>query len=81
MKLPICGLFAIAAFALAGTLGSAQSLAQNTYIANSGSNDVSLIDTVTNKQTATIVGSFSEPFGVAVSPNGSKETTSPRDLV
>jgi YVTN family beta-propeller protein len=53
----------------AGVLGSAQSLAQNAYIANNGSNDVSVIDTATNKVTATIsVGSF--PLGVTVTPDG-----------
>jgi YVTN family beta-propeller protein len=61
----------IAAFALAGLLGTGQSLAQNAYITNLGSNNVSVIDTKTNKVTATIpVGAG--PLGVAVSPDGSK---------
>src|ERR1700730_6312957 len=61
----------IAAFALAGLLGSGQSLAQNAYITNQGSNNVSVIDTATNTVIATIpVGS--DPYAVAVSPDGSK---------
>jgi YVTN family beta-propeller protein len=69
MKLRISGL--IAAFALAGLLGSAQALAQNAYIANLVSNNVSVIDTKTNTVTATIpVGN--SPWGVAVSPDGGK---------
>jgi YVTN family beta-propeller protein len=59
----------IAAFALAGLLGSGQSLAQNAYITNEGSNSVSVIDTATNTVIATIpVGG--EPHGVAVSSDG-----------
>src|ERR1700730_5117395 len=61
----------IAAFALAGLLGSGQSLAQNAYITNAGSNNVSVIDTATNTVTATItVGSV--PVGVAISPDGTR---------
>jgi YVTN family beta-propeller protein len=53
----------------AGVLGSAQSLAQNAYITNEGSDTVSVIDTKNNTVTATIpVGG--EPIGVAASPNG-----------
>ena len=70
MNLRISGL--IAAFALAGLLGSTQSRAQNAYITNSSSDNVSVIDTEKNKVTATIVGSFVSPYGVAVSPNGRK---------
>ncbi len=41
------------------------------YITNEGSNSISVIDTTTNKVTATIpVGS--NPIGVAVNPNGTK---------
>jgi YVTN family beta-propeller protein len=66
----ISGLLAIAAFALAGVLGSAQSLAQNAYIPNFGFDSVSVINTATNKVTATITdASLIEPFGVAVSPD------------
>jgi YVTN family beta-propeller protein len=68
MKLRISGLLAIATFVL---FGAAQSLAQNAYITNFGSNSVSVIDTVMNAVIATIpVGG--EPYGVTVSPNGSK---------
>ena|ERR1700730_7177537 len=70
MKLRICGLLAIAAF-VSCLLGSGQSLAQNAYITNLGSNTVSVIDTATNKVTATIPVGFS-PYGVAVSPDGGR---------
>jgi YVTN family beta-propeller protein len=53
MKLRISRPLVIAAFALAGLLGSAQSLAQNAYITNFDDNTVSVIDTATN----TVVGS------------------------
>jgi YVTN family beta-propeller protein len=69
VDLRISGL--IATFALAGLLGSTQSLAQNAYITNSISDTVSVIDTETNKVTATIpVGNG--PLGAAVIPNGRK---------
>ena len=62
---------AIAAFVIAAILSISQSFAQNAYIANTGSNDVSVIDTVTNSVTTKIpVGP--RPRGVAVSPDGSK---------
>jgi DNA-binding beta-propeller fold protein YncE len=63
---------AILAFPLpARILGSAQSLAQNADITNSGSNTVSVINTATNTVIATIpVGSFSAWRGG--SRNGSK---------
>jgi YVTN family beta-propeller protein len=62
---------AIAAFVIAAILSISQSFAQNAYIANTGSNDVSVIDTVTNSITKTIaVGSA--PNGVAVTKDGSK---------
>jgi YVTN family beta-propeller protein len=68
MNVRISGLIA----ALACILGSAQSLAQNAYITNfDATGTVSVINTATNKVTATIpVGSY--PFGVAVSPNGAR---------
>jgi YVTN family beta-propeller protein len=63
----------IAAFALAGLLGSGQSLAQNAYITSQSSGTVSVVDTVTNMVTATIaIGKFNQSGGVAVSPDGSK---------
>ena len=70
MKLRTCGLLAIAALVFC-FLASAQSLAQNAYITNYNSNNVSVIDTATSAVTATItVGSH--PYGVAVTPDGSK---------
>jgi len=79
MKLRISGLLASAAFALAGIVGGAQSLAQNAYITNqtnqtqSGPDDtVSVIDTETNTVIATIhLNNEVSPFGVAVTPEGS----------
>jgi YVTN family beta-propeller protein len=73
MKLRISELLAIATFALTGILGSAQAFAQNAYITNTNSHgsSVLVIDTANNTVTATIpVGG--EPFGVAVSSDGSK---------
>jgi YVTN family beta-propeller protein len=47
------------AFGVACLLGSAQSLAENAYITNAGSESVSVIATATNTVTATIpVGAF-----------------------
>ena len=70
MNLRICRPLAIAAL-VSCILASAQALAQNAYITNGFSNTVSVIDTATNTVTATIpVGRF--PFGVAVTPDGSK---------
>jgi YVTN family beta-propeller protein len=52
-------------------LCSVSAFAQNGYITNTGSNNVSVIDTMTNTVIATIpVGTF--PWGVAVSPDNSK---------
>jgi YVTN family beta-propeller protein len=63
------GIRSLLATAVGIVLGSAQSLAQNAYITNATSNNVSVINTVTDKVTATIpVGSF--PFGVAVARDG-----------
>jgi YVTN family beta-propeller protein len=70
MKLRISGLLP-AALALAGLLGSAQSLAQNAYITNEPAGTVSVIDTAANTVIATItVGN--QPVGVAATPDGSK---------
>jgi len=41
------------------------------YIANSGNNNVSVIDTATNKVTATVNVGF-QPIGIAVTPDGTK---------
>ena len=52
-------------------LGSTATLAQNAYIANNGSQNVSVINTATNQVTSTIqVGG--SPTSVAVSPDGRK---------
>jgi len=73
MNLRICGPLAITAF-VACLLTSAQSLAQNAYITNSGDNTVSVINTATNTVIATIpVGD--EPFGVAATHDGSRVYT------
>lgn len=74
MNFRISGLFA--AFAFACLLGIAsKSLAQNAYITRPGinevSNTVSVINTATNTVIATIPVGIA-PFGVAVSPDGSK---------
>src|SRR5436190_940249 len=59
------------ALVVAFGVSTAPSQAQNAYITNYGSNDVSVIATSTNTVTATIpVGSF--PLGVAVTPDGGK---------
>ena len=75
MNLRTSALFAIAAFAVAGVLGSTETLAQNAYITNNASsNNVSVIDTRTNEVTATVpVGAG--PWGVAVSSDGRKVYT------
>ena len=69
MKLRLCRLLAIAAF-VSCFLGSVQTLAQNVYITNDGSGNVSVIDTATNTVTATIAVGVN-PFGLAVTPDGS----------
>ena len=69
MKLYICRVLAITAFAVSCLLDSTQSLAQNAYITNSSSNSLSMIDTEKNKVSATIVGAFFSPYGVTVSPH------------
>jgi YVTN family beta-propeller protein len=71
MKLRFYGPLMIAASAVSCFLGSAQSVAQNAYIPNGLSNDVSVINTTSNTVTATIPVGL-EPWGVAVSPDGSK---------
>src|SRR5215510_7421659 len=65
---------AMAAF-VSYCLASAQSLAQNAYITNSGDRTVSVIDTATNTVIATIpvgrdVFPPAQPWGVAVTPDG-----------
>src|SRR5260221_841414 len=70
MKRRIFGLFAIAA--VAGLVGGAQALAQNAYITNNGDNTVSVIDTATNTVVGSPIPVGSGPYGVAVTPDGSK---------
>ncbi len=59
------------ALTLACLLAPASTRAQNAYITNQRSNTVSVIDTATNMVSATILVGIT-PFGVAVSPDGSK---------
>jgi len=59
------------ALTLACLLGPASTRAQNAYITNQSSNTVSVIDTATDTVIATIPVGLN-PFGVAVSPDGSK---------
>src|SRR5258708_38882773 len=59
------------ALTLACLLGPASTRAQNAYITNQSSSTVSVIDTATDTVIATIPVGFT-PFGVAVSPDGSK---------
>ncbi len=71
-------LVTIAAFAGAAILGNSPSFAQNAYITNWGTGSgstVSVIDTKTNTVVTAIdvvTPSFGAPFGVAVTPDGSK---------
>ena len=66
-----CSFSAVLIGATAVVLGGAPSSAQNAYITDAGSNTVSVIDTATNTVVSTIpVGSI--PFGVGVTPDGSK---------
>jgi YVTN family beta-propeller protein len=60
----------ITAFAVCGLVASAQSFAQNAYVTNIGSNDVSVIDTTTNTVIASIP--TDSPLGVAVTRDGSR---------
>ena len=53
-------------------LGSAQSFGQNAYIANALSDDVSVIDTKTNTAIGAPIPVGNLPWGVAVSPNGTR---------
>jgi YVTN family beta-propeller protein len=74
----ISTLLAIPAFALAGIVVSAQSLAQNAYITNAGTvtgeiDTVSVINTAIDKVIATIpIGPDFTPYAVAVTSDGSR---------
>jgi YVTN family beta-propeller protein len=58
-----------AAFAMA--LGAPPARAQNAYIAHLGSGTVSMISAATNQVVDTItVGVGTDPYGLAVTPNG-----------
>jgi YVTN family beta-propeller protein len=59
----------VAALALACFVAPAAQ-AQNAYITNSGSNDVSVIDTATNTVVGSPIAVGSAPTGVAVTPDG-----------
>ena len=68
-SLRISGLLAVAAVAIAGLIGSAQALAQNAYITNTGDNTVSVIATATNTVVATVhVGNGPIAFGKFIGP-------------
>ena len=71
MKLRTFGPLAIAAF-VSFLLGSAQSLAQNAYIPNAASSSVSVIATATNTVIGSPIPVGNNPFGVAVTSDGSK---------
>lgn len=66
--------FAAAVAAIAIILGAAPSWAQNAYITNSNSNDVSVIATSSYAATAIVPSPAidNQPLGVAVAPDGSK---------
>ena len=70
MKLKISGMLAIATFAVFWLLGSGQSLAQNAYIANLLSDNVTVVDTRTNAVIGAPIPVGDAPRGVAVSPDG-----------
>jgi YVTN family beta-propeller protein len=65
-------LFAIVAFVALGLLASGQGYAQNAYITNQGSNNVSVIATATNTVIGSPIAVGNDPYGVAVTPDGSK---------
>jgi YVTN family beta-propeller protein len=53
-----------------GLIASPAEAAPFAYVANSGSNNVSVIDTATNKAVATVVPVGHNPQGIAVTPDG-----------
>ena len=72
MNFRISRLLATAAFVVASLVGSAQTFAQNAYITNSGDNTVSVISTATNTVIGLPIKVGNFPWGVAVSPGGSR---------
>jgi YVTN family beta-propeller protein len=62
----------VAGIALAFHLSSASALAQNAYITNFASNTVSVLNTATGTVTGNPIDVGSAPYGVAVSPDGSR---------
>jgi YVTN family beta-propeller protein len=58
--------------ALVLVLGAAPLRAQKPYITNFGSNNVSVIDTTTNAVIGNPITVGTRPFGLAVTPDGSK---------
>jgi YVTN family beta-propeller protein len=77
VKLKLTLLAAVATY----VLGSTETLAQNAYIANNGSQNVSVIDTVTNTVIATIPIYLNTPGGVSVTPGGTKVYVTGGDAV
>src|SRR5262249_57232572 len=68
-----CGIRKLAfAVSLACLFAPASARAQNAYITNSGDNTVSVIDTATNTVVGSPITVGIEPWGVAVTPDGSK---------
>src|SRR4051812_3798445 len=63
---------ATAVAVLVSLVAPAAALAQNAYITNYGSNTVSVIDTLTNALVGSPIPVGSLPFGVAVTPDGSR---------
>ena len=63
---------AAALAALACLAAPAAAHAQNAYITNSGSDTVSVIDTATNTMVGSPIAVGDAPFGVAVTPDGSR---------
>jgi YVTN family beta-propeller protein len=68
-----CGVNKLAfALSLACLFAPASARAQNAYITNGGDNTVSVIDTATNTVVGSPIPVGVGPFGVAVTPDGSK---------
>jgi len=73
MKLNVFGLLATTVLAVFCLIGSAaQTLAQNAYIANELSDNVTVIDTRTNTVVGSPITVGDSPWGVAVAPDGAE---------